>query len=145
MSTLFQCCLLVDMTSRCGTTSNQSLSNVVYFNVGIYNVKQCRINVVYFNVDVSNVMQRWNNVFLFNVECHNVGQRGSYVVNMTISKRNKKIISTWIHCIYSYYCYFMIFFTLLPILRRIRWRILANLRIMKNTALQELDLNGFTL
>ena len=97
------------------------------------------------NVDVSNVIQRWNNVFLFNVEFHNVGQRGSYVVKMTISKRNKKIISTWIHCIYSFYCYFIIFFTLLPILRRIRWRILAKLRIMKNTALHELDLNHFTL
>ena len=38
ISTLFQYYLLVDATSRCGTTSNQRWSNVVYFNVEIYNV-----------------------------------------------------------------------------------------------------------
>ena len=38
ISTLFQRCLLVDATSRRGTTSNQRWSNVMYFNVEIYNV-----------------------------------------------------------------------------------------------------------
>ena len=39
ISTLFQCCLLVDMTSRRGTTSNQRWNNVVYFNVRFYKVE----------------------------------------------------------------------------------------------------------
>ena len=90
ISTLFQRCLLVDMTSRRRTTSNQRWNNVVYLNVGIYNVEQRRINVAYFNVDVNNVRQRRNNVVLFNVEFYNVGQRGNNVVKMTISKKNKK-------------------------------------------------------
>ena len=55
ISTLFQRFLLADTTSRRGTTSNQRWNNVVYFNVGIYNVEQRRINVVYFNVDMNNV------------------------------------------------------------------------------------------
>ena len=78
ISTLFQRCLLFDMTSRCGTTSNQRWNNVVYLNVRIYNVEQRLINVAYFSVDVNDVRQRQNNVVLFNV------------VKMTISKKNKK-------------------------------------------------------
>ena len=41
-----QRCLLVDMTSRRGATPNQHWMNVVYFNIGIYNVEKRRINVV---------------------------------------------------------------------------------------------------
>ena len=47
-------------------------------------------------------------------------------LNMINSKRNKKSISNWIHWIQSFYCYLIIFFTLLPILRTKCWRILAN-------------------
>ena len=115
-STLLQRCLLVDMTSRHDTTSNQRWNNVVYFNVGIYNIKQRWINAVYFNDDGSNVRQRRNN-FLFNVEIH----KWPFLKKT----RTKKIISNWIPWIQSFYCYFIIFFTLLPILRRICWRILA--------------------
>ena len=71
ISTLFQRCLWVDVTKRCGTTSNQRCNNV-YFNVGIYNVQQHRINVVYFSVDMNNVRQRQNNIAIFNAEFHNV-------------------------------------------------------------------------
>ena len=62
---LFQRCRLVDTRSRRGTTSNQPWNNVVYFNVGIYNVELRLINVVYFNVDMNNVRQRRNNVVIF--------------------------------------------------------------------------------
>ena len=61
----------------------------MYFNVGIYNVKQRWINVVYFNVDINNVRQRRNNVVIFNVDMNNIGKRQNNIVKMTISKRNK--------------------------------------------------------
>ena len=125
ISTLFQRFLLVDMTSRRRTTSNQRWNNVVYLNVGIYNVEQRRINVAYFNVDVNNVRQRRNNVVLFNFEFYNIGQCGNNVVKMTISKKNKKNHFKLIHWIQSFNCYFIILFTLLPILRGIYWKILA--------------------
>ena len=53
-SNVFQRFLLVDITSRRGTTRNQRWNNV-YVNVGIYNVQQHRINVVYFKVEMNNV------------------------------------------------------------------------------------------
>ena len=62
ISMLFQYCILVDMTSRRGATSNQRRNNVVYISVGIYKVEQRWMNVVYFHVDMNNVRQRWNNV-----------------------------------------------------------------------------------
>ena len=68
--------------------SNQPWNNVVYFNVGIYNVELRLINVVYFNVDMNNVRQRRNNVVIFHVEFHNVGQRQN-VAKTTISKNSK--------------------------------------------------------
>ena len=68
---------------------------------------------MYFNVDV-------NNVVLFNVDFHNVGQRRNNVAKMTILKKNTKNISKWIHLIQSFNCYFIIFFTLLRILRKVR-------------------------
>ena len=89
ISTLFQRCLLVDTTSRRGATSNQRWNNVVYFNVGICNVKQRWINVVYFNVDINNVRQRRNNIVIFNVDMNNVGKRRNNVVKMTVSKKSK--------------------------------------------------------
>ena len=114
------------MTSRRGTTSNQRWNNVVYLNVGIYNVEQRRINVVLCPF-----------VF-FNVEFYNVGQHGNNSVKIAISKKNeKKNHFKLIHWIQSFNCYFMIFFTLLPILRGICWRILAKtqeLRLWKKTA-----------
>ena len=82
--TLFQRCLLVDTTSRRGATSNQRWNNVVYFNLGIYNVKQRWINV-----DIKNVRQRRNNVVIFNVDMNIVGKRRNNFVKMTISKKNK--------------------------------------------------------
>ena len=90
ISTLFQCCLLVDTTSRRGTTSNQRWNNAMYFNVGINNIEQYRINVVYFNVDMNNVRQHRNNVVIFNVKFHNVGKRGNNVVKTSFSEKNKK-------------------------------------------------------
>ena len=90
ISALLQGCLLVDMTSRRGTTSNQSWSNIVYFNVGIYNVEQRQINFVHFNVDMNNIRQRRNKIVLFNVEFHNVSQRRDNVAKMTIFKIIKK-------------------------------------------------------
>ena len=95
--------------------SNQCWSNVVYFKVEIYNVKQRGINVVYFSVDVNNVRQRPNNVVLFSVEFHKVGQRRNNVGKMIISKKKKKIILN--ECTEFNYCF--ITFTLLPILRGI--------------------------
>ena len=85
--------LFVGMTSQYGPTSNQCWNNVVYFNVGIYNIEQRQINVEYFNADVSNVRQRWNcqnNIVLFNIKFHNVGQRWNNVAKMNISKKSKK-------------------------------------------------------
>ena len=55
ISTLFQRCSQVDVTSRRWKTSNQLWNNVVYVSVGVYNVKQRRINVVFFNVDLNNI------------------------------------------------------------------------------------------
>ena len=120
----------------------------MYFNVGIFYVEQRRINVVYFNVDVSNVRQRRNNVVLFNVEFHNVGQRGNNVVKMIISKRNKKNnfkLNTLNSKILQ------LFHDLLHFTPNFKKNMLKNtskaakIRIMKNTTLQELDLNRFTL
>ena len=89
ISTLFQRCSQADMTPRRRTTSNQSWNNVVYVNVGIYNVEQCRINLFYFNVDLNNVRQRRHNVDIFNVDLHNVEPRWNNVVNMTIEKNEE--------------------------------------------------------
>ena len=76
--------------------------------------------------------QRWqcrNNVVIFSVEFHNVGKRQNNVVNMTIFKKNKnKNISNRIHEIQSFNYYFIIFFSLLPMLRRIYRRVLAKSR-----------------
>ena len=67
------------------------------------------------------------------------------VVKMTISKKsNSKNISNRIHGIQSFNFYFITFFSLLPILRRICQGVLAKprkfLKDEKNTALQELNL-----
>ena len=83
ISTLFQRCLQVDMTSD-NVKSTLKQRYVMNFNVGIYNIEQRRINVVYFNVDLNNVRQRRNHVVIFNVDFHNVGQLRNKVVNMTI-------------------------------------------------------------
>ena len=82
VSTLF----IVGMTSQRWTTSNQRLNNVVYSNVGIYNVEQRQINVIYFNVALNNVRHRRNNVVICNVDLHNVEPRRNNVVNMIIKK-----------------------------------------------------------
>ena len=70
------------MTLQRGTTSDQGWNNAVYFNVGIYNVKQRRINIVYFKVDINNTGQRRSNLVIFNAEFYNVGQ-----VEATLWKR----------------------------------------------------------
>ena len=123
---------MVDATSRRDTTSNQRWNKVVYFNVEIYNVEQRRINVVYFNVDMKNVRQCPKKVALFNVRFHNVGKC-----------RNR------IHRIQSFNYYFIIFFTFLAMLREYVEEYLQgcknSLKITKDTAFLELDLNCFTL
>ena len=111
--------MLVDMTSRRGTTSSQRWNNVVYMNVGIW---------TYFNVDINNVRRSRNNVVIFNVQFYNVGKSRNNVVKMTISKNNKTNISNRMHEIQSFNCYFIIFFTLLPMLRGIWRRVLTRPR-----------------
>ena len=116
ISTFFQRCLLVDATSWRWTTSNHHWNNVVYFNHGIYNVKQRWINVVYFNVDMNNVRKRWNTLSsstliwtaLVNVE--------TTLWKWPFLKWTKQIISNWIHGIRSFNYYFILFFTLFPML-----------------------------
>ena len=116
---------MADKTSQRDTTSNQRWNKVMYFNLGIYNVKQRRTNVVYFNVDVSSVRQPTLSfstssfTTLVNVE--------TTLWKWPFLNRTKKIILSWLHWIQSFYCYFIIFFSLLLILRRIR-RILAKLQ-----------------
>ena len=116
----------------------------MYLNVEIYNVEQRRINLVYFNVDVNNVRQRRNNVVLFNVEFYNVGQRGNNVVKMTISKKNKKK-TFQINTLNSKFK--LLFHNLIHFTPDFKRNILKNtckaakIKIMKKTALQELDLN----
>ena len=118
------------------------------FSVGIYNVEQRRINVAYFNDNVSNVRQRRNNVVLFNVEFHNVGQGGNNVVKMTSSKENKKN-NFKLNTLNSKFL--LLLHNLLHFTPNFKKNMLNNtcraakIRIIKNTALQELDLNRFTL
>ena len=126
ISASFQHCLLVDMTSQNCKTSNQRWNNVAYVNVGIYNVEQRRINVLYFNVAMNNVRQRRNNVVIFNVEFHSVGKRRNNVVKMIFFKRTR--IFHGIHRIQSFNYHFIIFFSLLPMLRGICRRVLAKPR-----------------
>ena len=81
------------MTSRHHTTSNQSRNNVMYVNVGVYNVEQCQINVAYFSVDLNNVRQRRNNVAIFNVDFQNIGQRQKNAVNRSHKKNSRQILT----------------------------------------------------
>ena len=131
VSKLFQRCLFVEMTSRRDATSNQRWNNVVYFNI-----------------DVSNVRQHRNNIVLFNFVFQNVGQRGNNVVKLALSNRKKKnnfklntLISKFL----------LLFHNLLHSTLNFKKNMLKNtfkaakLRIMKNTGLQELALNRFTL
>ena len=67
-----------------------------------------------------NVRQRRSNVVIFNIEFHNVGQPRNNIVKKTISKTNKKIISSWIHWIPTFNYYFITFFTLFPTLQK-KW------------------------
>ena len=145
-----QCCLLVHMTSRRRTTTNQRWNNVVNVNVGIYNVKQSRINVVYFNVHMNNVRQRWNNV-IFNVEFHNVWQRRNNVVKMTNSKKNKKNfkLNTSNSKFFQSKCKLQLH-NHLPFICHFERNISRNIckatkKIMKNTVFQELNLNRIIL
>ena len=135
--------------SRCGTTWNQRWNNVVYFSFGIYSVEQRQVNVVCFNFVESDVRQRRKNVVLFNVEFYNVGQRGNNVVKkwpfLQGTKKNRFKLNTLnSKCLLLFYNF--AHFT--PIFKK---NILNNTckaakrKIMKNSALQELDLNRFTL
>ena len=121
--------LLVDTTSRRGTTSNKRWNNVLHFNVGIYNVRQRRINVEYFNVDMNNVRKHRNNFVIFQFEFHNVSKCRNNVEKVTISKKNKqKNVSNRIYGIQSFNYYFLIFFTLLLMLRGICRRVFTKPR-----------------
>ena len=136
------------MTSRCRTTLNQRWNHVLHANLEIYNVEQRRINIIYSTVVTNNVRQRRNNVLIFNIEFYNVGRRRNNVVNMTISKKNIWASNKKNILFKSFNYYSKIFFTLFPILRGIRWRILAkpqNSQKAENTVLQKLCLNLFIL
>ena len=100
---------------------------------------------MYFNVGMNNVRQHQNNVVLFNVEFRNVGQRRNNVVVMTISKQSKKI-SFQIECselkvLTAISLYSPFYEEYLEKYLQSRKKI----KITKNTALQELDLNCLTL
>ena len=102
---------------------------------------------MYFNVDVSNVRQRRNNV-LFNVEFHNVGQRGNNVVKMTISKKNKKSHFKLNKLNLKLLLVFHNLFNLSPNFKKNMLKNTckaAKIRIMKNTASEEVNLNRFAL
>ena len=104
---------------------------------------------MYFNVGMNNVRQHQNNVVLFNVEFRNVGQRRNNVVVMTISKQSKKIsfqiecselkVLTAISLSPSLYSPFYEEYLEKYLQSR------KKIKITKNTALQELDLNRLTL
>ena len=107
---------------------------------------------MYFNVVMNNVRQHRNNVAIFNVKFHNVGKRGNNVVKTSFSEKNKKIqikSSNRMHEIESFNYYLIMFFTLLPMLGGTCKRVLAKPRssykIMKNNALQELNLKRLAL
>ena len=53
---------------------NESWSNVVYVNFGIYNIEQRQINVVYFSDYLKNVRQRRNSVYIFIIDFRYIGQ-----------------------------------------------------------------------
>ena len=63
----FQRFCAVDMTLRCLSMSNWN--NVVYVNIGIYNVEQRRTKVVYFKFDVNKVRVYRNNFVPFLTLC----------------------------------------------------------------------------
>ena len=123
ISTLFRRCLLVDMMSRRGTTSNQRWNNAVYFNIGIYNIE---------NVESTLCISTLTWTTLNNVEKtlsfqRRVSQRWSTSKQRCeidpFRKEQKKLFQ--IEYNQSFNCYFIVVFTLLPILWGICWRILA--------------------
>ena len=103
----------------------QRCFNVVFWLIRRRDVGQRRINVVYFNDYISSVRKLRNSFVTFNVEFNNVGKRQNNIVKMTIFKKNKTIILNRIHAIQSFNYYFIIFFTLLPMIRGICRRVLA--------------------
>ena len=82
----------------------QRCFNVVFWLIRRRNVGKRQINVetMYFNVDINNVRQRRNNVAILNVDMNKL--------------KKIKIISNRIYKIRSFNYYFIIFFTLLPML-----------------------------
>ena len=83
---LFKPNIHFNVSQRCGKIDIRSRrwSEVVYFNVGVYNIEQRRINAVYSNVGLNNFRQRQSNLDNFIV-----GQHGSDVVNVTICLKLK--------------------------------------------------------
>ena len=129
-STLFQRCLLVDMTSRPGTTSNQQWNNVVYFDVEIYNVEQRQINVVYFNVLIWTTLHNVETMMSFPTSIFTT------LVNVKATwwkwqfpKRTKKIYQIEYT---GFKVLATIFFTLLPILWGICSGILVKLQKLRS-------------
>ena len=106
-------------------TSNQRWNNFVYFDIGIYNVEKRWINVVCFNADVDNVRQRRNNVVLFKFSFTTLVNAETTLWKWFFPKRNL----------------FQIEYTQFKVLNAKA----SKIKIMKNTALQELDLNCSTL
>ena len=153
ISTLFQCCLLVDTTSRHGTTSNQCWNNAMYFNVGILTTSNniestlCISMLIWTTLDNIETMLSFSMssfTTLVNVE--------TMLWKHPFPKRIKKIqikSSNRMHEIESFNYYLIIFFTLLPMLRGTCKRVLAkpqsSYKIMKNNALQELNLKRLVL
>ena len=132
------------MTLRRWATSNQRWNNVAYVKLGIYMVKQRRINVFYFKVDINNVRQHRNNAVIFIVEFYKVGQRYSNVRkydNFSKDQNNKHKDYLKLNTLNSKFE--LLFHNLLRFTLQFNRSWLKN--TCKNTALQKLYLNRFTL
>ena len=92
------------------------------------------MNVVYFNVDLNNVTQCRNNVVIFNVDFHNIGQRRNNVVILPFEKNKKLSLEKKIKIMFfslKYYAGLKVFSILFPILRGKCKRIFAEAQILK--------------
>ena len=122
ISTLFQHCLLVDTTLRRGATSNQRWNKVVYFI--IHNVQQRILTLIWTtldNVETTLSFSTLSFTTLKNVE--------TTLWKWPFLKRTEtKLFQIEQTGIQSFNYYFIIFFTLPPMLRRICRRELAKSR-----------------
>ena len=115
---MFQHCLLVDVTSPFGTTSNQHWNNVVYFKVGSYNVKQrqstlCILRLTWTMLSFSPS----SFTTLVNVE--------AMLRKWTFQERTKNKVFQLEYTKFKVLNYYFIIFTFLLMLKRICRRVLA--------------------